>query len=77
MPSKMALILVIYHFIRAIRLVPTMKAYVVERLGRYHRTLGPGIHPLIPVIEKVAFIQDLKEESIAVPPQIFPSACIY
>jgi regulator of protease activity HflC (stomatin/prohibitin superfamily) len=41
----------------------------VERLGKYHKTLEPGFHALIPFFDKVTFIQDLKEESIDVPPQ--------
>ena len=57
------------QFARCIRLVPTRKAYIVERLGKYQRRLGPGLHVLLPFMDKVAFIQDLKEESIEVPPQ--------
>ncbi|MDH4246691.1 MAG: paraslipin [Deltaproteobacteria bacterium] len=56
-------------FLRSIRMVPTSKAFVVERLGLYSKTLGPGFHALIPVLDNVAFIRDLKEESITVPPQ--------
>lgn len=58
-----------YKFIRAIRLVPTKKAYLVERLGKYHKTLGAGFHTMIPFVDRVAFIQDLREEAIPVPPQ--------
>jgi len=57
------------NFIRSIRIVPNRQAYIVERLGRYHSTWGPGFHFGIPFIDKVAFIQDLKEEAIEVPPQ--------
>ncbi len=60
---------VVYKFMRSIRLVPTRSAYIVERLGKYHRTLGPGFHPLIPFLDQVAYIKDLKEETIPVPPQ--------
>jgi regulator of protease activity HflC (stomatin/prohibitin superfamily) len=56
-------------FVRCLRMVPTQQAYIVERLGKYHETLGPGFHILIPFLDKVAFIQDLKEEAIDVPPQ--------
>ncbi|MGL5047797.1 MAG: SPFH domain-containing protein [Shewanella sp.] len=54
---------------QSIRLVPTKSAYIVERLGKYHRTLDAGFHTLIPFVDKVAFIHDLKEETIDVPPQ--------
>lgn len=56
-------------FIRSIRIVPNQKSYIVERLGRYHTTWGPGFHFGVPFIDNVAFIQDLKEEAIEVPPQ--------
>jgi|SRR5687767_15852167 len=38
-----------------ITVVPDGSAYVVERLGRYHRTLNPGLNILVPVIDRVAF----------------------
>ena len=60
----------IFQFFRSIRVVPTAKAYIVERLGKYSRTLGPGFHALLPFLDRVAFIQDLKETSISVPPQV-------
>lgn len=58
-----------YKFIQAICLVPTQSAYVVERLGKYRCTLDAGFHVLLPFVDRVAFIQDLKEETIDVPPQ--------
>jgi regulator of protease activity HflC (stomatin/prohibitin superfamily) len=57
------------QFLRSVRLVPTKKAYMVERLGRYTRTLGPGFHWLLPFVEQVDSIVDLREETIDVPPQ--------
>ena len=57
-----------YKFVQAICLVPTKSAYVVERLGKYRCTLEAGFHLLLPFIDRVAFIQDLKEETIDVPP---------
>lgn len=58
-----------FKFIQAICLVPTKSAYVVERLGKYKCTLEAGFHVLLPFIDRVAFVQDLKEETIDVPPQ--------
>ncbi|MDR9418588.1 SPFH domain-containing protein [Gracilimonas sp.] len=62
-------IYVMYHFIRSLRLVPNQFAFIVERLGNYHKTLGPGFHALIPFIDKVVYKQDLREETIEVEPQ--------
>ena len=56
--------------ITSIRIVPTQSAYIVERLGKYKKTLRAGLHLLIPFFDRVAFIQDLKEETIEVPPQM-------
>lgn len=58
-----------FRFVRCVRMVPQRKAYIVERLGKYHHTLGPGFHVLIPYLDRIAYIQDLREEAIEVPPQ--------
>ncbi|MEX2477840.1 MAG: stomatin-like protein [Gracilimonas sp.] len=62
-------IYVMYQFIRSLRLVPNQFAFIVERLGNYHKTLGPGFHALIPIVDKVVYKQDLREETIEVEPQ--------
>ncbi len=58
-----------FKFLQAIRLVPNQFAHIVERLGNYHTTLGPGFHALIPFLDKVVYKQDLREETIEVEPQ--------
>ncbi len=59
----------IYKVIRSLQLVPNQFAYIVERLGNYKKTLGPGFHALIPFFDKVVYKQDLREETIEVEPQ--------
>ncbi|BAJ03851.1 SPFH domain/Band 7 family protein [Shewanella violacea DSS12] len=59
----------IIKLFQSIRLVPTKSAYIVERLGKYHLTLDAGFHALVPIVDKVTYIHDLKEETIDVPPQ--------
>jgi len=61
--------IVIVGFFRAIRLVPTKRAFIVERLGKYRVTLRAGFHALMPFLDKVTFQLDLKEETVDVPPQ--------
>lgn len=61
--------IVIVGFFRAIRLVPTKRAFIVERLGKYRITLQAGFHALVPFVDKVTFQLDLKEETVDVPPQ--------
>lgn len=59
-------IAVIITIAKTARVVPQRSNYVVERLGKYSRTLDSGFHLLIPFIDKVAYIQTLKEEVIDV-----------
>jgi regulator of protease activity HflC (stomatin/prohibitin superfamily) len=58
-----------YKMARSVRIVPNMTELIVERVGRYHQTLGPGPHLLMPFFDRVAFNVDMKEEAIEVPPQ--------
>ena len=60
---------VVIKFFQSIRLVSTQTAHIVERLGQYQKTLDAGFHALLPFIDKVTFVQDLREEAIDVPPQ--------
>src|SRR5690625_3487167 len=62
-------IYLVFKFLQSIRLVPNQYAHIVERLGNYHKTLGPGFHVLIPFFDKVVYKQDLREETIEVEPQ--------
>jgi regulator of protease activity HflC (stomatin/prohibitin superfamily) len=62
-------IYVAYKFIQSIQLVPQQKAYIVERLGNYHKTLEPGFHALVPFFDRVKYRQDLREQTIEVQPQ--------
>lgn len=59
----------LFKVVLSFRLVPNQYAYIVERLGNYHKTLGPGFHALIPFLDKVVYKQDLREETIEVEPQ--------
>ena len=45
-------LILIVKFFQSIRLVPTQKAYVVERLGRYTKTLDAGFHALVPFFDR-------------------------
>jgi regulator of protease activity HflC (stomatin/prohibitin superfamily) len=58
-------ILVLLTSIRAVRIVPQAKARNVERLGRYRKTLEPGMNFVIPVIDKVKPLIDLREQVVS------------
>jgi regulator of protease activity HflC (stomatin/prohibitin superfamily) len=55
---------------RTFKIVPQQNAWVVERLGKYDRTLTPGLKFLIPFIERVAYKHSLKEVPLDVPSQV-------
>ncbi len=55
--------------LRSIRVVPAKKAFVVERLGKYCKTMEAGFHILVPFIDKVKYKHSLKEKALDVPIQ--------
>ena len=54
---------------RAIRIIPQATAGIVERLGRYHRTLTAGLNVVVPFIDRVRPLIDLREQVVSFPPQ--------
>jgi regulator of protease activity HflC (stomatin/prohibitin superfamily) len=65
------LVIVGWYFVaKTIRVVPQQSAWVVERLGRYHATLTPGLNIIIPFIDTVVNKHSLKENPLDVPKQI-------
>ncbi|MBT9281513.1 MAG: hypothetical protein KM312_02440 [Hydrogenibacillus schlegelii] len=55
--------------IRSVRIVRQAEVCVVERLGKFHRVLDSGIHLIIPIIDRVAAVKDLREHVVEFPPQ--------
>jgi regulator of protease activity HflC (stomatin/prohibitin superfamily) len=55
---------------KTINVVPQQHAWVVERLGKYHATLGPGLNIVVPFVDRVAYKHILKEIPLDVPPQV-------
>lgn len=53
----------------ALVFVPQQQAWVVERMGRFNRILEPGINVLVPVIDRISYVQSLKEMAIEIPQQ--------
>ena len=59
----------LYVAARTVRIIPQAKAGVVERLGRYSRTLSPGLTIVVPFIDKVRPLIDLREQVVTFQPQ--------
>jgi len=62
-------ILVLVVLFRAVRIIPQASAGVVERLGKYHKTLLPGLNLLVPFIDRVRPLIDMREQVVSFPPQ--------
>ncbi len=63
------LVFVLFVAVAAIKIVPQAKAGVVERLGRFQRTLDPGLALLVPFIDRMRPLIDLREQVVSFPPQ--------
>jgi regulator of protease activity HflC (stomatin/prohibitin superfamily) len=62
-------VFVVVTLARAVRIVPQTVALLVERLGRYNRTLDAGLHLIIPFVDRVRAGVDLREQVVSFPPQ--------
>jgi regulator of protease activity HflC (stomatin/prohibitin superfamily) len=62
-------VFVIVVLVRAVRIVPQATAGVVERLGKYHKTLSPGLNLLVPFIDRMRPLIDMREQVVSFPPQ--------
>src|SRR6266511_3250457 len=74
MTAGLIVLLVVAAFVlltlgRTIRIVPQARAGVVERLGRYSRTLSPGLAIVVPFIDRVRDMMDLREQVVSFDPQ--------
>jgi regulator of protease activity HflC (stomatin/prohibitin superfamily) len=63
------LVVLLIIVIRMVRIVPQARAGVVERLGRYVRTQGPGLTLLLPFVDRMRPLIDLREQVVSFPPQ--------
>ena len=63
------ILFVLTVLVRAVRIIPQARAGVVERLGKYQRTLSPGLTLLIPFVDRLLPLLDLREQVVSFPPQ--------
>jgi regulator of protease activity HflC (stomatin/prohibitin superfamily) len=62
-------VFVLLTLYKSVRIIPQARAGVLERLGRYHRTLEPGLALVVPFVDRVRPLIDLREQVVSFPPQ--------
>jgi regulator of protease activity HflC (stomatin/prohibitin superfamily) len=67
--AAVVVFLVLLTLWRTVRIVPQARAGVVERLGRYSRTLSPGLTLVVPFVDRIRDMIDLREQVVSFPPQ--------
>jgi regulator of protease activity HflC (stomatin/prohibitin superfamily) len=68
--ALVVLVVAIIFVARSLKVVPQQNAWVIERLGKFHGTLSPGLNILIPFVDRVAYRHSLKEIPLDVPSQV-------
>ncbi|TWI67482.1 regulator of protease activity HflC (stomatin/prohibitin superfamily) [Pseudoduganella lurida] len=68
--TLVVLVVALVFVFKTINVVPQQHAWVVERLGKYHATLAPGLNIVVPFIDRIAYKHSLKEIPLDVPPQV-------
>lgn len=69
-PVFVIVVLVIIVIARTAVVVPQQKAFVVEYLGKYRKTIQAGFHILVPFVEKISYKHSLKEQAVDIPEQV-------
>lgn len=62
----LVLLVVVVVVLRSVKMVAPHDNLVIERLGRYHRTLTAGVHVIVPFIDRVAAVVDMREQVLAI-----------
>ena len=63
-------VLLILVVLMGAKVVPQQTAYIVERLGKYHSTMSPGLNIIIPFVDRIAYKHTLKEVAADIPEQV-------
>ena len=68
--AAVVLMLAVVFVVQCLKVVPQQHAWIVERLGKFHRTLSPGLSFIVPFVDRVAYKHLLKEIPMDVPSQV-------
>lgn len=66
----LCLLLAAFTFHRSFYIIPHTMVYIIERFGKYNRTLKAGMHFVLPYMDRVSYMHSLKEKAIEVPQQV-------
>lgn len=61
--------MLLFYRVQIIKFVPQQESWIVERMGRFHRALEPGLQILMPFLDRVRYVKSLKEVAIEIPSQ--------
>jgi regulator of protease activity HflC (stomatin/prohibitin superfamily) len=64
------IVLILVVIFRSIRIIPQQRVAIVERLGKFHAVLNPGVNLLFPFIDRIVRVLDLRTQQVTVPPQM-------
>lgn len=68
-----AAVVVLALAVKSVRTIPAHRAAIVERFGRHHRTLGPGRHLLVPLVDSVRVLVDTRDQTMSKPARAYPT----
>jgi regulator of protease activity HflC (stomatin/prohibitin superfamily) len=68
--ALIVLVVAIVFIIKSVKVVPQQHSWVMERLGKFHAALGPGLNIVVPFIDRIAYKHSLKEIPLDVPSQV-------
>src|SRR6266478_2499284 len=67
--ATILLVVLVLLIVRSVRIIPQARAGIVERFGRYHRTLNAGLNMVVPFVDRLLPLLDLREQVVSFPPQ--------
>lgn len=68
--AVVVLVFAVIFVLMTVKIVPQQEAFIIERLGKFDRTVEAGLHIIVPFVDRVAYKMALKEEVLDIPPQV-------
>ena len=68
-PFLVLAIVAVVALVLSVKVIPQQQVGIVQRLGKFHRTIEPGLHVVVPIVDRVAYTMDMREAVVPFPPQ--------